>query len=74
MTNASLHLPLAIRIAHTAGKRDDIVVLEHVAVQRINGGIVDIWFEHPFTQIVEHDDLGHAAQPAKGLLVQLSHV
>jgi len=46
--------------------------LEHVAVQRINSGIVDVRLEHPFAQIVEHDDFGHAAQPAKGFLVQLS--
>jgi hypothetical protein len=71
MTDASFHLALAIRIADTAGQRDDIVVLEHVAVQRIDGGIVDVWLEHPLAQIVEDDDPCHPAQPAKGLLVQL---
>ena len=72
MTDASFHLPLAIRIADAAGQRHDIVVLQHVAVQRIDGGIVDVWLEHPLAQIVEHDDPGHPAQSAEGLLVQLS--
>jgi hypothetical protein len=41
-------------MAAAAGlKWPDIVVLEHVTVQRIDGGIVDFWFEHPFPQIVE---------------------
>ncbi len=72
MADAPFHLPLAIRIADAAGQRDDIVVSEHVAVQRIDGGIVDVWFEHSLAQIVEHGDPCHPAQPAKGLLVQLS--
>jgi len=72
MADAPFHLPLAIRIADAAGQRDDVVVLEHVAVQRIDGGIVDVWLEHPLAQIVEHGDPCHPAQPAKGLLVQLS--
>ena len=33
-------------------------MLEHVAVQRIDGGIVDVWLEHALAQIVEHDDPG----------------
>ena len=52
------------------GQRDNIVVSKHVTVQRIDGGIVDVWLEYPFAQIVEHGHLGHAAQPAKGFLVQ----
>ena len=45
---------------------------QHVAIQRIHNGIVDVWFEYPFAQIVEYRDPCHPAQPAKGLLVQLS--
>ena len=39
---------LAIWIADAAGQRDDIVVLEHVAIQGIDGGIVDVRFEYSF--------------------------
>src|ERR1035441_9151682 len=45
-------------------------MLEHVAIQRIHGGIIDVWLEHPLAQVVEHHDTGHPAQPAEGLLVQ----
>ena len=45
--------------------------MEHVAVQRIDGGIVDVWLEHPLAQIVEHHDPRDPAQSAKGLLMQL---
>ena len=45
-------------------------MLEHVAIHRVEGGIVDVRLEDPLAQIVEHHDLGHPAQPAKGLLMQ----
>ena len=72
MADAPFHLPLAIWIADAAGQRHDIVVVQHVAIQRIHGGIVDVGFEYPFAQIVQYRDPCHPAQPAKGLLVQLS--
>ena len=72
MADAPFHFPLAIRIADAAGQRDNTVVSKHVAVQRIDGGIVDVWFDHPLAQIVEHGDSCHSAQPAEGSLVQLS--
>jgi len=40
-------------------------------VQRIQSRIVDVGLEHSFAEVVEHDGLGGAAQPAEGLLVQL---
>ena len=70
MADASLHLSLAIRIAHAAGQRHDAVVLEHVAIQRIDGGIVDVGLEHALAQVIEDHNAGHSAQSAKGLLVQ----
>ena len=45
-------------------------MLQHVAVQRIERGIVDVGSEHALAQIVEHDHASDATQPAKGLLVQ----
>ena len=44
---------------------------QHVAVERIQRGIVDVGGEHAFAQIVEHDDASHPAEPAEGPLVQL---
>ena len=43
---------------------------EHVAVERVHGGIVD-GRQHALAQVVEHHDPHGAAQPAKRLLVQL---
>ena len=43
---------------------------QHVAVQRVERGIVDVGREHAFAQVVEHDHSRDAAQPAKGLLMQ----
>ena len=45
-------------------------MLQHVAVQRIERGIVDVGREHAFAQIIEHHHASHAAQSAKRLLVQ----
>jgi streptogramin lyase len=44
------------RIADATGQRHHIVVLEHVAIKRIDGGIVDVWLEHSLAQVVEHHD------------------
>jgi len=46
-------------------------VREHVTVERVQGGIVEVGGEHALAQVVEHDDLHGTAQPAEGLLVQL---
>jgi hypothetical protein len=61
MTDAPFHLPLAIRVGHSAGQRDGLVVPQYVAVQRVDGGIVDVGDEHALAQIVEHDGPGHTA-------------
>ena len=43
---------------------------QHVAIQRIERGIVDVRREHAFAQIVEHHDAHAATQPAERLLMQ----
>jgi hypothetical protein len=65
-----LACPTLLSIADPAGQGDDLVMLEHVAVHGVQGGIVDVRLEDPLAQTVEHHDLGHPTQPAKGLLVQ----
>ncbi len=43
---------------------------QHVAIERIQRGIVNVGGQHAFAEIIEHDDAGGATQPAKSLLVQ----
>ena len=71
VADAGLHLALAVRIADPARQRDGPVVLEHVAVQRVDRRVVDIGLEHALAEVVEHDHAHRAAQPTESLLVQL---
>ena len=64
-------LPFPIGIADAARQRDDAVVREHVAIERIERGIVDVGREDAFAQIVEDDHADGAAEPTKRALVQL---
>ena len=57
--------------AHLARKRRHAVVGQYVAVQGIQARIVDVRRQNAFTQVVQDHDPRCAAQPAKGLLVQL---
>ena len=70
MANAGLHLAFSIRILNAAWHGDRAVVSQHIAIERIQTGIVDIRCEHAFLQVVEHHDFGRAAQPPEGLFVQ----
>ena len=71
MADGRLDLPLAIRVGDATGQRDRAVVREHIAVQRVEDGVVDVRGEHALAQIVEDDDAHGPAQPAKRLLMQL---
>ena len=72
VADTGLDFPFPIRIADTAGQGDGAVMREHVAIQGIERGIVDVGGEDAFAQIVEHHHARGAAEPAKGLLMQLS--
>src|SRR3989454_163583 len=72
MADGRLHLAFAVGIADATGQRDDAVVRQHVAVERIEGGVVDVRREHALAKIVEDDDLHGAAEAAETLLVQLA--
>ena len=71
VADAGFDLPFAIGIAHAARQRDDAVMREHVAIERIERRIVNIRGEDALAKIVEHDDLDRAAEPAKRAFVQL---
>src|SRR5262249_45703514 len=45
---------------------------EQVAIQRIQGRIVDIRFEYAFAEIIEYDRAAGATQPAERLFVEFS--
>jgi hypothetical protein len=62
---------LAIGIADAARQREDAVLREHIAVQRIERGIVDVGGEDAFFEIVEDDDTDRATKSAEGALVEL---
>ena len=64
-------MPLAIGVADATRQGDDPVVGEHVAVERIEGGVVDVGREDALLEVVEHDDADRATQPPECPLVQL---
>ncbi len=70
MSNAGFHLAFAIRIAHATGHRDGAIVCQHVAIEWIDAGVVDVWREYAFLQVVEHYDSGRSTQTTEGLLMQ----
>ena len=71
VVHAALDLPFAVRLPHPAGHGDHAVVPQHVGVDRVDRGIVDIGLEHALAQVVEHHDARAATQAAKGLFMQL---
>src|SRR6185437_5222807 len=71
IADPGFHLALAIGIAHPARQRDDAIVGHHVAVERVQRGIVDIGPEHAFGEVVEHHHAYAAPQPPERLFVQL---
>lgn len=69
VTDTGFDFTFAIRIAHATRQRDHSVVLEHIAIQRIERGIVDVGGEHALAQVVQHDDACDSSESAEGLLV-----
>ncbi len=63
--------PFRSGVPDTTRQGDGAVVREHVAVERVHAAIVDVGGEHPLAQVVLDHDPDGAAEPAKGLLVQL---
>ena len=71
MSDAGLDFSFAIGIFDPARQSDSAVVSQHVAIEWIQSGIVDVGDEHAFAQVIEHDDARTAAESTEGFLVQL---
>jgi hypothetical protein len=52
VADARFDLPFAVRIADATWQRDDAVMREHVAIERIQRRIVDVRREHAFAEVV----------------------
>jgi hypothetical protein len=72
VADAGFDLPFPVRISHAARQSDRAVMLQHIAIQRVDLGIVDVRRQHALAQIVEHHHPRGSAQSAKSRLVQLS--
>jgi hypothetical protein len=46
-------------------------VRQHIAIQRIERGVVEVWLQHALTQIVEDDDTDRSSESPESTLVQL---
>ena len=64
-------LALAVGVADAARQGHGPVVGQHVAVERIERGVVDVRSEDALLEVVEYDDADTAAQPPERPLVQL---
>ena len=71
VSDTTLDLPFPIRMPDATGQRDSAIVPEHVAVQRVDRGVVYIGSQNAFAQIIEDNHAGDTAQAPKGFLVQL---
>src|SRR5882724_10070529 len=71
VAHAGLDLALAVGVAHAARQRNDAIVRQHVAIERIDCRVVCIRTNHSLAQVVEHDHPHAAAEPAESPLVQL---
>ena len=71
VANGGLHLAFSIWILDPAGQGDRTVVCQHVAIERIDSGIVEVWDQHAFAKVIEHQEARSPTQSTKRLLVEL---
>ena len=71
VSDAGFDFTFSIRVSDPARHGHHAVVRKHIAVERIERGIVDVGREHALAQIVEHHDPWTATEPAKGFLMEL---
>jgi len=71
MPDTRFDFALAVGITDATRQRDDAVVREHVAVERIEGRVVHVRREDPFLQMVEDDHTHRPTKATKRALVKL---
>src|ERR1017187_3461845 len=69
--DSALDLSLPVRMPNPAWQGYRAVMPEHIAIQRIECGVVYIRGENAFAQIIEDNHASDTTEPAKGFLVQL---
>jgi len=52
----SFNFSFTIWILDPAGEGDRTIMGEHVAIERIEGGVVDVGNQHTFEQIIQHQN------------------
>lgn len=70
MADAALPHSLPVCGSHSARHRRYGIMGQHIAIERIQSGILDFGL-NPFPQIIQNDDPRGHVQPAKSLLMQL---
>ena len=70
MADARLYFAFPVGIADPAGHGDSAIVSEHIPIERIQSGIVNIGSEDTFFKVVGDHHSCCAAQPPEGLLMQ----
>jgi hypothetical protein len=70
VADASFDFALAIWILNATRHGDRAVMREHVAIEGIESGIVNVGDEHTFAQIIENDDASGPTQSTKRFLMQ----
>src|SRR5260370_7734705 len=62
VSDAALNFSFSIWILDPAGQSDTAIVSQHVAIEGIQSGIVDVGDKYTFLQIIGHHDAGTAAE------------
>src|SRR2546428_2065941 len=71
VADGGLDLAFAIGVADAAGHGDRAVVGEHIAIERVEGRIVDIRREHALLEVIGDDDVDSATETAERFFVEL---
>src|SRR5262245_55973872 len=69
MSNTGFHFPFPIWIRYATWKCDGAIMAQHVMVERIERGIIDVRSEYAFAQVIEHHHTRRTSEPAKSLFM-----
>jgi hypothetical protein len=63
VSHARFDFAFPVRVLNPAGHGDCAVVGQHIAIERVDAGIVDIRLKHTLFEVVEHHDSGLCEGP-----------